>query len=511
MGNQKIVSFLKNEDLIFKLRAEQKGQNRLLLLVVGGTVVFFAPLVVLAAVNVGLSLIVSIVAVIITSAVIARWPQAGFFVITACAVLIDQAPLIEPVLTDRLYIYSWPPALEGLIERPIGFLFLFILFAVICHRIVRREQLLTSGILLVPFLLFLICVTGGAVYGYLTGGSLKIIVVELRPFVYLFEAYLIAHNLITRKSHVRLFFWVVIVAAGVKGLQGTYIYFKLKGQLGDQTLMSHEESFFFVGLLLLIVLLSLHYRYRPQLYAALCVSPFVLVSLVLNDRRADYIAFLAGLGVAWVLLFAIKPRSRKVLVIVLLVSTVLCGSYILLFASSTSGFGLPAHGIIATFYPDPADTRDANSNLYRIEENYDLKYTAQHNNTLFGLGFGKPYLQPVPLSSFFQSIGSADIYYAYVPHNNIYWIWMRLGAVGFLAFWYFIGSIVVRGCLIARQLRNRYLQLVAVYIVSMTFVEIIVAFADYQLFFYRNVIYLGLLAGMLLKLPELDKKEEAEI
>lgn len=88
---------------------------------------------------------------------------------------------------------------------------------------------------------------------------------------------------------------------------------------------------------------------------------------------------------------------------------------------------------------------------------------------------------------------------------------MRLGAVGFLAFWYLIGSIVVRGCLIARQLRDRYLQLVAVYIVSMTFIEIFVAFADYQLFFYRNVIYLGLLVGMLVKLPELDKKEEAGI
>ncbi len=38
--------------------------------------------------------------------------------------------------------------------------------------------------------------------------------------------------------------------------------------------------------------------------------------------------------------------------------------------------------------------------------------------------------------------------------------------------------------------------------------EIIVAYGDYQLFFYRNVLYVGLLAGILMKLPEIEKKDE---
>jgi hypothetical protein len=65
----------------------------------------------------------------------------------------------------------------------------------------------------------------------------------------------------------------------------------------------------------------------------------------------------------------------------------------------------------------------------------------------------------------------------------------------------------VRGSLIARQLGDRYLQMVAIYVICMTCMEIIVSFADYQLFFYRNVIYIGLLAGILMKLPELDEDE----
>jgi hypothetical protein len=84
---------------------------------------------------------------------------------------------------------------------------------------------------------------------------------------------------------------------------------------------------------------------------------------------------------------------------------------------------------------------------------------------------------------------------------------MRLGAIGFFALWYLFGTIIVRGCLIARKLKDQYLQLVAIYIIGVTFMEIIVAIADYQLFLYRNVLFLGLMAGVLMKLPALYKNE----
>jgi hypothetical protein len=48
----------------------------------------------------------------------------------------------------------------------------------------------------------------------------------------------------------------------------------------------------------------------------------------------------------------------------------------------------------------------------------------------------------------------------------------------------------------------------AVYVVAVTFMEVIVAIADYQLFWYRNVIYMGLLAGVLMKLPVLAASKE---
>lgn len=86
---------------------------------------------------------------------------------------------------------------------------------------------------------------------------------------------------------------------------------------------------------------------------------------------------------------------------------------------------------------------------------------------------------------------------------------MRLGAIGFFALLYLLGVMIVRGCLIARRLQDPYLQLVSIYIVAVILMEVILASADYQLFAFRNVIYLGLLAGILVKLPILSQEKRA--
>lgn len=493
--------------LLRELEEQRTRRNRLWFALVCGVLLLLTPVVVLGVLDMGVGLFVALPVILIVCIVIARRPQLGFLVITLCVVCIDQAPQLVPIFTDKLYIYFWPPALEGLIERPIGFLFLFLLFVLVCRHLVKREKLLHGGGLIVPFGLFMLCVVVAAAYGYLSGGTLKIIVVEIRPFIYFFESYLLAYNLVTQKNDVRNFFWLVITGAGLKGLQGIYIYVRLHGQLGNNTLMSHEESFFFIGVLLFVILLSMHYRWRPQLLTALCVLPVVLVTLVLNNRRTDYVAFLLALGTAWATLFVLKPRARLTLGLTAGISGLLLGGYLLAFANSTAPIGQPARGIVAVFHPSATDVRDLQSNQYRIVEDFDLRYTITHENFFVGMGFGKLYLEPVPLTTVFPGIGEADQYYNYVPHNNIYWVWMRLGAIGFLAFWYLFGSLIVRGTLIARRLRDPYLQVAAIYAVGMAVAEIVVAYADYQLFFYRNIIYIGLLAGLLMKLPELERNE----
>ena len=133
-------------------------------------------------------------------------PKIGLFLVVVCTVLIEQDPLSIHILTDRLSVYYWPPSLAGFADRPIGFLFLLTLFSLMGHRFVKRERLLSGGQLLWPFLCFLGCVGFEILNGLATHGNFKTMILEVRPFWYLFITYLLASNLLERKSEVRLFF-----------------------------------------------------------------------------------------------------------------------------------------------------------------------------------------------------------------------------------------------------------------------------------------------------------------
>jgi hypothetical protein len=427
--------------------------------------------------------------------------------VLGCVVLVEQGPITTSDFTDHLYIFYWPPSLTGVPERPIGILLLLTLLALMIHHLMKRERVLWGGPLLLPFLGFLLCVVWGIVHGLQSGGDYKIMILEVRPFWYLFMGYLLAYNLITQKNQVRALFWLIILGAGVKGLQGTYIYLiALHGSLANaHEIMAHEESFFFVAVILLFLLFCMHYRYRSQMYAILAVSPVVLIALFANQRRADYLALLVGIGVAVGLVSIIKPQIRKRLAVIAIFSLVLGAGYVLAFANDSGALGEPARAIITVFNPSSTNANDAASDLYREYENNDLQATLKLDPIL-GYGFGKEFLQPYVL----PNILSLDPYYLYIPHNTIYWVWMRLGDIGYVLLWYLFSAAVVRGCQIVRRLRDPHVQVIGIFVVAVTIMEIVVAYADYQLYFYRNVLYVGLLFGVLMRLPALDEGEGKE-
>ncbi len=480
------------------LLQKRKRSDFLLFILLFICTLCLVPGLVIAGNAVGSSYILALLVVTVVTTLVIRWPAVGLFVVLFCALTIDQSPADVVGGSPSLYIFYWPNALQGLPDRPIGFFMLFVLLVLSLHGVLTRKKRVQGGELLLPFLLFFVCVIWGIVHGLTGGGNLKIIVEEVRSFWYLFLGYLLAYNFIHKKQHLRYFLWCIIASAAIKALQGVYIYFfVIHGDLaGNHQIMAHEESYFWISILLLIVVFSLHYKYQPQLYASVAIVPILLLALIANNRRADFVALLVGIVVAWILIFMVKAHARKSLLIILFVSVLLGSAYVAAFYNGTGGFSEPARAIVSVFRPDPSD---ASSNLYRTIEDYDLKYTVKLNP--MGLGFGRPFLQPILL----PDLSALDPVYNYIPHNTIYWVWMRLGPVGYLALWYLFGAIIVRGSILLRQLKDHYLQSIAIYIVAMIIMEIIVAYADYQLSFYRNMIYVGMLAGILMKLPKIDK------
>jgi hypothetical protein len=452
--------------------------------------------------------VLAAVAAIVALALVPWRPILGLYVITICAVIVEEEPLAgTPIGTDRLYIFSWPVQLQGLPERPIGFYILAVLAIILAARLLFRRRPLYGGKLFYPFIFLLACVAMGILHGLASGGNFRIIVLEVRPFWYFFVSYILAFNTVSRVSHVRNILWITVIGTAIKGVQGVYIVFAyLGGHIeGHNEIMAHEQSFFFILVLLLLALMFLHHMRRAFLVAILLSLPCLLIALVANNRRADYVALLAGIAVAWALVIVLRPSSRRVLVPAAAVCLLIGGVYVLLFQQVTGPLGLPANAVISVFKPSATDTRDVSSNLYRSIENFDLKFT-EAQSPLLGYGFGKPFLQPELL----PVISQLDPYYLYIPHNNVLWIWMRLGPLGYLALWYLIGTAIACGCIIARRLKNPELQLFAIFSVAAVVIEVIVAYSDYQFYFYRTIIYFGIVLGVLFKLPAIARAESTD-
>ena len=65
-------------------------------------------------------------------------------------------------------------------------------------------------------------------------------------------------------------------------------------------------------------------------------------------------------------------------------------------------------------------------------------------------------------------------------------------------------SVLVQGSLVLRKLRDPTFQALAAMIVTFVLMQVIIAYADLQLTFYRNMVYLGVMLGVLVRLEALD-------
>src|SRR5947209_13585789 len=147
------------------LLTSRKRNDTLLFIVIFFTALGITPLLILAGASIGFSVLIGLIAALAIAIFIVCWPVFGFFVVAGCVVLVEQEALPTSIFTDRLNIFYWPPRYTGLIERPIGFLVLFILLMYICHQLVKRQQILRGGALLLPFVLYLLCVAVGVIHG----------------------------------------------------------------------------------------------------------------------------------------------------------------------------------------------------------------------------------------------------------------------------------------------------------------------------------------------------------
>ena len=157
--------------------------------------------------------------------------------------------------------------------------------------------------------------------------------------------------------------------------------------------------------------------------------------------------------------------------------------YVAAFWNSGSKLGMPVQKIKSVFV-EQKGTEDESSNFYRKAELINLKETIRHHP--FGIGFGNKYEIIMPLDAVDFPL------WDYIPHNCIYWMWVKTGFVGFTIFWLFFGTAIIQASIDYRNMKDPYFKSVALMAISLIVSQVMIAYYDLQITFFRNMIYLGI-------------------
>lgn len=451
--------------------------------------------------------------VMIALAALTPWiivaPIRGLQVLLASSLTFEIIFLDFPdSFTDRVPFFenlNNSLGLNGLSATPAEVLMGLVLVAALVRAGPDVRARLFKGRLFGAYLLFLGAVLMGEVHGLMVGGDFNTSLWELRPQVYGFVGFVIASLVIRSRRDIEVLALVATVAIGLKGVIGDIRYFiVLNHDLGlHETVLGHEDSYF-LALLPMAALAALIWTGRTKWLALLILASILAMgALLANERRAG----VAGLGVGIMVIALLAIRFSSANRGRVLVFTLIGVAIVIAFLSA---FWNVQHGLIGQLVRpvrsqfDPS-YRDYLSDIYRQAENMNLKLSFQ-TNKLIGMGFGIPFL------IVFAQADIANVYplWNFIPHNTLLWVGVRMGLVGSVTLWALIGLALLEVCRALSVQRDRFVLAIVALAGSAIVVELFMAYADLQLESYRNMIFIGVVFGLLNVVPTLFPEPAGE-
>lgn len=461
---------------------------------------------------------IALLLAVITPILLWRYPRFVLFFTLTAACLFELSLVNSPAgmeyadaVTDRVPFFWNVNTIFQLYAHtnfkgiPLSLFEFFLLIASVCsvlRAVYNRTTKLRVGALFLPIAIYLGFVLLGWVGGVVGGGDFKTSLQEVRSQFYFGIAYLMAVNIVRERRQIFTLLWVTVGCIGLKAILLTFRrYVTLHGQpLPDQGVGAHEEAFFFDVFILLLMTLVLC-KVLPRLqWLMWSLMPFVVLANLACNRRAATAAMVIIFPLILLALYQALPDRRRLVVGLGIVVALAFSVYYPAFKNSDSTIAQPARAIRSNFQPD---ARDASSNEYRDAENANLMATIRAN-AITGYGYGRPYYHVVKMADISKIYGLEE----FIPHNQILWVWERVGTVGFLVFWMMISAIVIFA---AQTLRapgaDDVTKAVGLFVLLLVFLLIIFGLLDLQLSNFRDVLFVGLWTGVLAVTPGMQPRE----
>lgn len=368
--------------------------------------------------------------------------------------------------------------------------------------IVQRKPLkLYFGPLFWPPMIFIAFISFGLLHGLARGGNLTIALWEVRAIYYLPMMFFLASNLIETRRQLSKVIWIIAIALFIKGLFGVvYVGTELSFKIGTvDRIAEHVMSILFNSMFVLVIALML-FRGRPlKLMVFPILVPVMALSHLANNRRSSFIA----LGVALVFLgIALYFENRRLFWTLAPPFALLGVIYLAAFWNSSGALGLPANAVKSVL--GEPDERDASSNLYRMYENMNIMFTIK-TAPITGVGFGNKFLFLVSMAD----ISSHFVFWEYITHNSVLWVWMKAGAGGFLSMIFMIGTSIMLGARRVLEVPPGELRAIAAAGTAYIVMHFIFTYVD-MAWDPVSMVYIGTIMGIINCLPRIADHEEAQ-
>jgi O-antigen ligase len=285
----------------------------------------------------------------------------------------------------------------------------------------------------------------GMLYGMYRGGPMNLAYHEARGVFAALAVFVLA--LRTLPTDPRSLTRSVLLAETFLALVVLFRYFAYvrTGTAGVPLdfVFSHETSVIFgAGLVIGALTLIRNGGSLLERILLLAYCFLVAIAMVATGRRAATLVMLVGVLSLGVLLLPKRPK----LVILVSIPLIIGGSaYLSAYWNQEYGArAQPARAIRSQFDPS---LRDESSDNYRVIEKYNVIQTIR-SNRVFGVGFGRPFyqFQPMPDLTSFWSLQM------YTPHQNVLWLWLKMGVIGMSVMLGFAVTALAR-CLSILRLR----------------------------------------------------------
>lgn len=421
-----------------------------------------------------------------------RSPRSGVLILLGSAVVVEQFPYMvgsrPGAVTSRIpFFHTVTP---GSAVTPMAGLLLLLVGVWLLKSVQVGQQVLPASRVGRMLALLTGLLAAYVIVGLGRHGALKPAMWEIQPFLYVGLVFLLSSALLTTQRAVRTVLWTLVIGSGIKAFYGLQIFLSVRhASPRPDAVLGHEESFFF-GLFVILVIGLWTFGVRgPLRNVATALLPVVLMADMVNSRRTAW-ALLFGCGLLMTAISYVRlPARRPMLLRCMAVVGVGLAIYLPLFWGKTGSTAQPARAVRSVVAPSSSDARDSSSDRYRMLEDANLALNIRsHRST--GTGFGVPIHYDIPMVDL---TGIASML-TYVPHDGVYWVWMRMGIVGEGVFLLFIAESVIAACRLT-TVRDPETALLGAVVACALLGYMVMGQKDLGFYWFRIAVCMGVLLG----------------